>query len=911
MNLRKSVFICLLGFISSFAAEEIIQIPFQYFTGMTSYKDILHFNAFNDDYYGTHFIMHLDHSFDMLSLGTYGNPGPRNFIEMDDVLYYENNDVTTGDDDADMQLWTSDGTQAGTVKLVDSPMGDIVKMGSTLFFRRFIPSTGFELWSYTKLTGAQMISDINPGPLSSFPDNFVEFNGKMFFFAFTETQGYEIWVTDGTAAGTMLLKDCNPGTGSGQIYNITNYNISGSFHEYKLIQNIYTPIIYKNKLYFFANNGVNGYELWCTDGTTAGTQMVQDINPGSGHSLFPRTDSEVFGDGPQFTILNDDLYFIAYDAVNGFEIRKITNNSGVVELLKDIFPGVTDSRVRKIVAFNGALYFGANDGIYGHELWRSSGTEATTNLLVNICDNPLYTEPEYELQIKNIITHDNMLFFCATVATDFQDCSGGTCVPSYQLNDHLFRSDGTAAGTTELMLISQNTSRRDHFLTSHADGVYFLNFLAPSSFEIVRYYESYPPSFTSTPVTTGGTGTLYRYEISATSMNSGPIWIESIIKPDWATITTNEFTRTAVLEGTPTVPGSYPILISARNAYGESVTQSFTLTVTDNSLIRVSAYMLDEGINESNISKPRIYIKNTGNTTLSDLKMEYYFTTENGKTPVIDDYWTPKSSITLQSLGNSIYKIVYNFTGYTVDPDSALPNKGGNVIGIHYPDWSSLNKSNDYSNNLSRVFAENSRICVYSSTGTLLWGTPLNLNQPPIANAGVDISVTDNGAPGESITLNGTQSNDPDGSIVSYEWIKGGIVIATGSNPTILFQQGIHSVTLKVTDNGGLTATDEVSIIVSAPSGAISFSVSPLNVPANTPITVNWQIPSSMGNVSVRILLQRAWDVLPWSISGTVGSHTQTFWEWSKYFFGGSGPWLMRFEVNGVVVKQETIRFLY
>ncbi|MBN1602458.1 MAG: hypothetical protein JW915_12670 [Chitinispirillaceae bacterium] len=913
MNLRKPVFICILGFISSFSAVEVIPVPFEFLDDVYSYNTQMHFNGRNGDYYGSHYVMQSDHSISMISLGTAGNPGPGNFTEMDGICYFENNDVAYSNSKANMQLWSTDGTQAGTVKVVDSPMSDMIKMGSTLFFRRFTPETGLELWSYTRANGSHLILDVNPGPLSSFPDNFAELNGNMIFFAQNETLGYEIWITDGTTAGTKLLKDCNPGAAHGQLNNITNfYHSPTSSHEFRLVQNVYTPIIYNDRLYFFADDGVHGYELWCTDGTETGTHMVQDINPGPGHSLFPRSDEDFLGEGPHFTVFNDDLYFIAYDPVNGFEIRKITNNSGVIELLKDILPGSGDSRIKKLVPFNGALYFGATDGVHGHELWRSAGTETTTEIFMDICHHNLYVEPMSEFHIKNIIVHDNMLFFCATIATDSLDCSSGTCVPFYKLNDHLFRTDGTVGGTADLEVISYGPEKREHRLISHFDGVYCQRWLDVYRSELVRYYESsLPPSFTSTPVTTGVTGTLYKYDVSATSSNPGPIWIEAVMKPDWATITTNENSRTAVLEGTPVIPGSYPILLTARNAYGESVVQSFTITVTSNVTINVSAFMLDEGLYESNISKPRIYVKNQGSSALSDLIVEYYFTTENGKTPILEDYHTPKSNIRMVSLGNSIYKIIYDFTGYTVDPDSMLPHKGGNVIGIHYPDWSWVNKSNDYSNNLSRVFTENSHVCVYTNSGTLLWGTPQNMNQPPIAEAGENINVIDNGTPGESITLNGTGSRDPDGSITSYEWFEGNIIIATGPTPTVLFQQGLHRVLLRVTDNEGLSATDEVSVIVSAPSGVINFSVSPLNVPVNTPIIVNWQIPEAMGNVAVRVLLQRAWDVLPWSISGTTGDHTQTFWEWSKYFFGGSGPWQMRFEVNGVIVKEEIIRFSY
>ncbi len=912
MNFKKSVFIFLLGALPIQGASEVIPTPIEYLSNMTSIGDKIHINGFYNGYYGSYYVMNADHTTTLIHLGAAGNLGPRNFLEMNGSVYYEGNDLTVGNNEADFQLWRTDGTVAGTTKLVDSPLSGVTKIGTKLYFRHFTPATGFELWSYTEADGASMVCDINPGPNSSFPDNMVEFNNKLAFFSYTDALGYELYISDGTSSGTTLIKDCNPGTAHGQIYTGTTYTSGGTSYPYLMVLNRYKPIVYKNKLYFFASNGINGYELWSTDGTTAGTQMVQDINPGSGNSLFPRDYAGFFGDGPQFTILNDDLFFVAYDDVNGFELRKITNGSGVVELVKDIYPGNTDSQIRKIVNFNGMLYFGANDGVNGHELWRTAGTTATTSMFIDICSHPLYDEPYSEVHIRNMVIHNGTLFFCATEAIDYEECSNGVCTPSYQLDDYLYRTDGTVAGTVKLVRASQNTYKRDHFLTSHYDGVYFIDYLSPSTFQFVRYYESSaPPVFTSTPVTSGTVSTLYQYSVSATSSSPGPIWIESVIKPDWASITTNETSRTAVLEGTPTVPGTYPVILTARNAYGESVTQNFTITISDIDIIRVSAYMRDEAIDEGNISKPRIFVKNLGTRTISDLRVEYYFTTENDKTPIVENYYIPKSTTQLVSLGNGNYKIVYDFTGNSVDPDSVLPNFGGNVVGIHYADWSYVNKTNDYSNSLARVFSENSRICVYSRTGDLLWGTPQNLNRPPIADAGTDINIVDYSGSGVTVQLNGTGSSDPDGSIVSYEWLKSGSVIATGSQPSVPFLRGLYTITLRVTDNGGQTSTDDVSVIVSAPDGSPSFSVSPVNVPVNTPITLTWQIPASLNNATVRVLLQRAWDILPWSISGTSGNHTQTFWEWNKSFFGESGPWKMRFEVNGVVVREETIRFLY
>jgi hypothetical protein len=90
---------------------------------------------------------------------------------------------------------------------------------------------------------------------------------------------------------------------------------------------------------------------------------------------------------------------------------------------------------------------------------------------------------------------------------------------------------------------------------------------------------------------------------------------------------------------------------------------------------------------------------------------------------------------------------------------------------------------------------------------------------PPVANAGVDQTVTDTDNSGmEDVTLNGSASFDPDGGgIVSYEWKEGATVLgATASiNPSL--PVGVHTITLTVTDDEGATASDDVQITVNAP----------------------------------------------------------------------------------------------
>ena len=88
-------------------------------------------------------------------------------------------------------------------------------------------------------------------------------------------------------------------------------------------------------------------------------------------------------------------------------------------------------------------------------------------------------------------------------------------------------------------------------------------------------------------------------------------------------------------------------------------------------------------------------------------------------------------------------------------------------------------------------------------------------NTTPVANAGTDRTVVDNDRDGsEPVTLDGSNSKDPDGKIVSFIWSEGGVQIATGVKPSVILSTGTHLITLTVTDNGGLTNTDTVTIKV-------------------------------------------------------------------------------------------------
>jgi hypothetical protein len=101
-------------------------------------------------------------------------------------------------------------------------------------------------------------------------------------------------------------------------------------------------------------------------------------------------------------------------------------------------------------------------------------------------------------------------------------------------------------------------------------------------------------------------------------------------------------------------------------------------------------------------------------------------------------------------------------------------------------------------------------------------------NKPPVAIASVASAVIECANYGGSAALNGSASYDEDGAIVSYQWIKAGVVVATGANAQVTLPLGSHSLTLVVTDNEGAKDSADVSVrIEDTTPPSVSLAVSP------------------------------------------------------------------------------------
>jgi len=192
--------------------------------------------------------------------------------------------------------------------------------------------------------------------------------------------------------------------------------------------------------------------------------------------------------------------------------------------------------------------------------------------------------------------------------------------------------------------------------------------------------------------------------------------------------------------------------------------QNFAAYCPASASISDKAYSREEA-NEPNHTKPRIYIMNTGTESISDMYYYYYFEIENDKTPEYQVYWAPDQIINIEYVGGSLYRIKYTLTGNIVAPGDVFVAPDGNVIGIHYSDWSPWDKTNDFSCNGSNTFLENPNIAVYVN-GTKVYGNEPIDSIPSVYGAvyrevwnGVSGIFTDSIPVNKAPTWTGTQTS--------------------------------------------------------------------------------------------------------------------------------------------------------
>lgn len=310
------------------------------------------------------------------------------------------------------------------------------------------------LFAYAATAQPRLVRNINENvsPVSSTPGGYTTIGNVTYFFADDQVNGNELWKTDGTEAGTVLVRNIGPdrldGIGrtmsvprawvaGGKLFFVAAGNgpqlwVSDGTSEGTLPLGSVTnvsgggqvpfPMAAGSLLYYTATTAANGNELWRTDGTPAGTRMLADLNPGAGHSAsralghigallvfraFDGTATRLYvTDGttqgtrsigtwqPGWNAsLPDAVLFTISDAAT--QTWSIVRTDGTAEGTAVVRGGFTGLPSSQPFAVAGSIaYFPANDGATGTELWRTDGTAAGTYLVADVTPgaegSPLY-----------------------------------------------------------------------------------------------------------------------------------------------------------------------------------------------------------------------------------------------------------------------------------------------------------------------------------------------------------------------------------------------------------------------------------------------------------------------------------------------------------------------------------------
>jgi ELWxxDGT repeat protein len=396
------------------------------------------------------------------------------------------------------ELWRSNGTRSGTRLVKDIDPGPLVikKMENTetgssapdsvlrtkkwIYFQATTVKYGEELWkSDGTKSGTKVVKDIVPGPGDSGPEDIVSTAPRTTFFrAWDKHHGEELWKTDGTQRGTKLIKDINPDLPPGARCQQDDCGIPKGWSHPD------TVTVMGKQVFFAADDGKHGVELWKSDGTAKGTTLVKDINTVRGNSN-PNDKGDALtrsAEVEKLFVVGKTLYFRASDGKHGVELWKSDGTKSGTKLVKDINPAapapintackrrkscvgsswVDDITVVGKTAAGRRIYFTAIDGKHGLELWKSDGTAKGTKLVKDI--NP--TSAREASDIGNLVALRKRLYFSAN------DGKHGL---------ELWKSDGTRSGTKLVKDIKpgkadsnpdQLTAFKGRLLFSADDGVH-------------------------------------------------------------------------------------------------------------------------------------------------------------------------------------------------------------------------------------------------------------------------------------------------------------------------------------------------------------------------------------------------------------------------------------------------------
>jgi ELWxxDGT repeat protein len=317
-------------------------------------------------------------------------------------------------------LWVrSSATAAGpAVLLQEFPVGQgalttaLTDIHGQLYFGASDKQDGTALWkSDGTAAGTTLIKTLHefqPWTISSI----VGVNNRVLFWA-TNGATTELWTSDGTTAGTSILI---PEFGMSAKRWASHASSAGMS---LLIPSTAGSKVFDDVMLFIRLHPTLGLELWKTDGTSAGTQLVENLNP--------TFDPDHSGCGTGGIVEMDGReYFLIADGNDGMGLWRSDKTSSGTTLLFSFRCGTPITNPLFLVGAEHKLFFSADDGIHGQELWTSDGTTAGTHLVKDIVPGPEGSS------LNEPTALNNLLVFVTTMP---------------DIGTELWKSDGTESGT--------------------------------------------------------------------------------------------------------------------------------------------------------------------------------------------------------------------------------------------------------------------------------------------------------------------------------------------------------------------------------------------------------------------------------------------------------------------------------
>jgi ELWxxDGT repeat protein len=331
-------------------------------------------------------------------------------------------------------LWAIEGGEAPPELLVAVDATRLTPAAGALWFST--AHHGQQLWvTDGAAAGSRRIADVNPGyysgpcpfpclPNPDYPREMTFSGGSLFFVAFEDGAPNQLWISDGSGAGTVPLRDFPAVPG---IADVGPEELTA--HAGGVLFQVFDPSI--------------GRELWWSDGTPEGTGPVADLVPGTGSSnprdLTPLGGATLFvarepgvgdrlwrvdGAPPVPTLVSDLVidgrasqvgeligdgsraFFPLYHHSTGQELWVTDGTPGGTVQVVDLVRGRAGSYPDPLAFAGGRLFFAADDGVSGFELWVTDGTAAGTALVEDLTPGPAATQPDWAA-----LAGDRLVFF--------------------------------------------------------------------------------------------------------------------------------------------------------------------------------------------------------------------------------------------------------------------------------------------------------------------------------------------------------------------------------------------------------------------------------------------------------------------------------------------------------------------